>query len=182
LCGGSRNARGHSLWVRHCRRLLGENPRDRKEGCRNLGGPNSLLEVYIAEKTAANPVVAAHRCPHSSPTGSQCVNSATLFQQPARSIPRPTISRLEPTWGNPQPKGGGGEISGPLTETATRFCLPRRHFGWAGRRFENSICLIVPAGLPRRTGFREVVCRSGINSTRKAHFYAIHDEQDPQMG
>jgi hypothetical protein len=29
--------------------------------------PNSLLKVYVAEKLAANPIVAAHGLPHSPP-------------------------------------------------------------------------------------------------------------------
>ncbi|HVH73288.1 MAG TPA: hypothetical protein VM755_00075, partial [Stellaceae bacterium] len=41
--------------------------------------PNPLLQVYVAEKTAANLVVAAHRHPHPHSRGAQCAKSATSF-------------------------------------------------------------------------------------------------------
>jgi len=48
--------------------------------------PDPFLKIDVTEKTAANPIVAAHRHPHPHPTGAQRAKSATLFQQPARPI------------------------------------------------------------------------------------------------
>src|SRR3954451_14047473 len=41
--------------------------------------PNPLLQVYVAEKTAANLVVAAHRHPRPQPRESHSGKSATTF-------------------------------------------------------------------------------------------------------
>src|SRR6185369_15277116 len=52
--------------------------------------PNPVLQVYVAEKTAANLVIAAHRHPRPKPRESHSGKSATTFFN----------SRLAPAWAN----------------------------------------------------------------------------------